>query len=115
MVMLFNRYSVLALGLLLLVLGVTGCAGAATPTPLPPTPTATPTPVPLSKVGYSRANPAEIGTALFIKFDSYYQARITLLEAIKGDQARNIVDGPRWLDTGQSNPGFEWVLTRVPF
>jgi hypothetical protein len=83
------------------------------------TPAPTPSATPLPSLGHSRLNPANIGTALFIRFKSYsgsyFEARITLLEVIRGDQARNIIDVPRWLDTDQPNPGFEWVLARVRF
>lgn len=91
-----------------------------TPTPTPAlTATATPTAPP---PGYTRLNPAPIGTALALRVQSWsverggfdYEVRVTLQEIIRGEEAWN-----RILAVNQFNDpppaGFEYVLAKIRF
>jgi hypothetical protein len=88
-----------------------------------PIPTISPTPTPLPKVGYSRANPADIGTGVFVKFTvsniGEFEARITVLEVTRGKEAEELVEapygGPESCPTCYSRPGFERLLVRIRF
>lgn len=86
-----------------------------TPTPSPTlTPSATPTP---SLLGSSRSNPAPKGTSLTIQFEWFletYNARVTLLETIRGAEA--------WAKIKEANmfndppdQGFEYILLKIRF
>jgi len=79
--------------------------------------TPTPVPTPTPTIGYSRFNPAPIGTSLEIEFEEIseiYKARITLLELIRGEEAWSLIE--------EANPfndppeeGYEYILARVRF
>jgi len=79
--------------------------------------TPTPTPKPTPPVGYSRDNPAPIGTSLDIEFEYWlenYKARIMLLEVIRGGEAwKRIKEANIFNDPPEE--GFEYILAKVRF
>ncbi len=95
-----------------------------TPTPAPtPTPTLSPTapvtatPTSTPAPGSARANSAEIGTELSIKVDNllgYYEARVTLLEVVRGEGAWSRVQQANRFNS-PPQAGFEYILARVRF
>jgi hypothetical protein len=91
-----------------------------TPTPLPtPTPTSTRTPTPSATPapGFARANPADVGTGLFIKVDDLFkvlEARITLFEVIRGEEAwTRIKETNRF--SSPPKAGFEYIIAKLRF
>lgn len=85
-----------------------------TPTAIP---SPTPVPTPVVKPGYARANPANIRSLLFIKGDDLfeiYEARVALLEVIRGDVAWDRVKQGN-LFNSPPEAGFEYILARIRF
>jgi len=79
--------------------------------------TPTPTPTPTPSVGYSRQNPAPIGTSLDIEFEYFletYKARITLLEVIRGEEAWELIKEAN-IFNDPPEEGFEYILAKVRF
>lgn len=91
-----------------------------TPTPTPAatlTPTPTPTPSPTPIPGHSRSSPAPARMALVIEFDDFmdtYEARITLLETVRGGEAWDRIKAANMFNAPPSE-GFEYVLAKVRF
>jgi hypothetical protein len=93
----------------------------ATPTPSPtptptPSPTASPTPTP-TPIGYSRSNPAPIGTVLTIQFDwigKTYSVKITLLEIIRGEEAWTRIQEANMFNAAPDQ-GYEYILVKIRF
>ncbi|WP_194174957.1 S8 family serine peptidase [Desulfofundulus thermobenzoicus] len=67
--------------------------------------------------GYSRTNPASIGTPLFARWNDYkgsHQAKIILVDIIRGEQAWQIIqEANSFNDPPQS--GHEYILAKIKF
>lgn len=79
--------------------------------------TITPTQPPAGAVGYSRANPAPIGTTLTITKEDIletYTAKVTLLEVVRGDKAWEMVKQANLFNSPPPD-GYEYLLARIKF
>lgn len=63
--------------------------------------------------GYSRTNPASIGTPLFARWNSY-QAKITLVDIIRGEQAWQIIQEANMFNDPPRS-GHEYILAKIKF
>jgi hypothetical protein len=73
-----------------------------------------------STLGDSRSRPAPIGSELTIvanDFFSNYEARIVLLEVVRGEAASKLIAGASEFNSylGKLDPGFEYALARIRF
>jgi len=96
--------------------------GIPTPTPTPsPTPTITPistsTPTSTPAAGYSRSNPAPIGTAIHTDFEliaDTFVADITVTEIVRGETAWNMIEAAD-MSNGPAPSGYEYILAKIRF
>ena len=83
--------------------------------PVPEAPT--PTPSTSTAVGFSRSNPAFIGTTVDVQFQylfKTYYARITILQVVRGDQAWNMLQEANMFNS-EAKSGYEYVLVKIRF
>ncbi len=76
-----------------------------------------PVPTPTPTLGYSRSNPAPIGTTLSIQFKliaETYIAEITVVEIIRGREAWNLISDANMFNDAPSS-GYEYVLAKIRF
>jgi len=68
-------------------------------------------------IGYSRSNPAPIGTPVFIAFDYFgdaYTARVTVKEVVRGQSAWDILHATNMFNDPPPS-GQEYVLVKIRF
>ena len=89
----------------------------ASPSPTPtasPSPTPSPTPLP---IGYSRSNPASTATPLIILYSwlsGNYNAKVTLLETIRGTEAWTRIHAANMFNSAPTT-GNEFILVKIRF
>ncbi len=79
--------------------------------------TSTPAPTQNPSTGFSRSNPAPIGTTMDISFQYLYKtyyARITVLQVVRGSQAWSMLQEANMFNS-PAKTGFEYVVAKIRF
>ena len=82
-----------------------------------PTYTFAPTPTPNTAVGFSRSNPAPMGTTVDLQFQYLYKtyyAQITVTQVVRGSQAWSMLQEANMFNDPPAE-GFEYVVAKIRF